>query len=94
MAVLQILDGIMTGIGVARLGVSAEGNFVLRYLMENIGYIPTLLIAKIAAILIIITLCSMSTRVSWIPKALKVLIAVYLGAAVLPWSLILISHAV
>ena len=37
LATLQVLDGTLTAIGIHIDGTSAEGNLLLRALMENIG---------------------------------------------------------
>ena len=90
---LQVCDGILTAIGINAFGISAEGNGLLRYLMELIGFVPALIVAKSAAIMIIGVLCSLSARVAWIRHAMKVVIGVYLIAAVVPWSMILLDNA-
>jgi len=89
---LQVLDGVLTGIGVYHFGTDAEGNPLLHYLMHSLGYIPALAITKSVAIAIILVLCFLSTVVEWLTKALKVVILIYLGAAIVPWSVILLSR--
>lgn len=93
MIVLQIADGILTGLGVSHFGTEAEGNPLLRLGMEYFGHIPTLIITKLIAVGVVLALLNLSRRVGWIQRALKVVIAVYLLAAVLPWSGILLFHA-
>ena len=92
LAVLQILDGYLTAIGVYHFGTDIEGNMLLRYLMESYGFVPTLVIAKTIALGIIATLCSMSSYVHWLGSALKLVIAVYLVGAVIPWCYIVSNH--
>ncbi|NLF25681.1 MAG: hypothetical protein GX589_08520 [Deltaproteobacteria bacterium] len=91
LCLLQVMDGILTAAGVNMFGVSAEGNVLLRYLMEQIGLIPALAAAKCAAIAATVTLCMLATQVSWISRALKGVIAIYLLAAIVPWTFILVS---
>jgi len=93
LALLQVSDGILTAIGIDMFGISAEGNFFLRSLMEQWGAIPALVTAKLFAIAVIFVLCMLSQIVSWIPKAMKGVIAVYLFAAVIPWTFILFNGA-
>ena len=87
---LQFIDAILTGIGISHFGHSAEGNPFLRHLMGNFGVIPVLLITKLAAIGIIFALYRLSIRVSWVPLALKLVCAVYVFGAVVPWTTILV----
>ena len=35
MALLQVLDGLLTAIGVTHLGTAAEGNILIRHLMQT-----------------------------------------------------------
>ena len=94
LCVLQIADGILTGIGINAFGVAAEGNSFLRFLMEQLGYIPALTLTKGVAVVVTTILCTLSSNVSWIRHALKAVIGVYLLAAVVPWTLILLSEAI
>lgn len=91
---LQILDGIFTATGVHLFGTAAEGNLILRSLMHTLGCIPALILAKSFAIMVIVLLCSLTAQVRWLTGALKLVAFVYLGAAVLPWAGILITHFV
>ena len=91
-AILQILDGILTGIGVSLMGISAEGNGLLRMLMEQIGTVPALLAAKLLAILVVATLCVLASEVRWVTRALQGVIVLYLVCAIIPWSTILLTR--
>lgn len=90
MIALQIVDGVLTGIGISHLGISAEGNILLRMMMENIGYIPTLVLVKTLAVFVVAALYFISLRVPWVAKAMRFMIAIYLGAAIIPWSAIIL----
>jgi hypothetical protein len=89
LSLLQILDGVLTAIGISFLGTSAEGNILLRGMMDMIGYIPTLFILKLMAIGVIYFLCSLAEQVKWIPLAMTALIFVYTTFAVIPWTVII-----
>lgn len=91
---LQISDGVLTALGMTMFGTEAEGNLLLRTLMESWGYIPALVIAKSFAIVVIGMLCYLSTVVAWLPRAMRCVIAVYLLAAIIPWSYILLTNAI
>ena len=87
--VCQLLDGMATAAGMHRFGVGLEGNFLLRETMKLIGVIPTLLVAKGAAIGMTIGLRQMGSQVIWVGQALLLLCLVYISAALIPWLIIL-----
>lgn len=92
LALLQVADGYLTAVGIYHFGTDIEGNILLRHLMESYGFIPTLVIAKTIALGIIALLCSMSGYVRWLSTALKMVIAIYLVGAVIPWCYIVSNH--
>lgn len=92
LALLQVADGVLTGIGMAHFGTSAEGNPLLRALMHQMGYIPALVAAKSISIMIVATLCLLAAKINWVVSAMKLVALVYIGAAVVPWSIILGSR--
>lgn len=89
LAALQILDGVLTAIGVSHLGIDAEANPLIRQVMLLIGAIPALLVLKSLAIAIVGVLCFLALSVNWLRPAMKVVAAIYLICAVAPWSAIL-----
>ncbi len=89
LGLLQALDGVLTSIGIARFGTSAEGNPLLRLMMEQFGQVPTLAVFKIAAICIVASLALLARHLPWIKDALHAVSGVYLFAAILPWTYIL-----
>jgi len=91
LATLQILDGVLTGIGMAQYGTSMEGNILLRSLMTTIGYIPALFLVKGASIALIVLLCHQTTKISWLKPALYGVMALYVMGAVVPWTYILVA---
>jgi hypothetical protein len=88
---LQILDGVLTGIGMAQYGTAMEGNALLRSLMTVMGYVPALLIVKSASIALTALLCQQTTNISWLKPALYGVMALYVIGAVVPWTYILVT---
>lgn len=90
LALLQLFDGILTGIGMYQFGTSMEGNMLLRSLMGVIGYIPALIVVKSASIGLVGVLCLQAPKVPWLKPAFVGVIALYLCMAVIPWTYILL----
>lgn len=80
----QILDGILTYVGVSIFGIAAEGNPILAYLMSSYGEAIALAGAKIVA-----ALCGVALYALAVDRLLAMLTLVYIGAAVVPWTLVL-----
>lgn len=93
MATVQIMDGVLTGIGMHIFGIHLEGNLFLQSLMHEMGYIEALFIVKFFAILATIFLCYRSSKITWMPQAMEVIISFYLIIAVVPWSFVLLVFA-
>ena len=91
LAILQIMDGILTACGLKLHGIHAEGNPFLRTLMLDIGVEPTLVIFKVIAITIIFALYKHCKSIPWLPNALKAVIVIYTTAAIIPWIAIIIA---
>ena len=62
--------------------------------MAEWGYVPALVAVKGLAITVIIGLCALSNTVSWLAAAMRGVIVIYLAAAIIPWTSILIHHMV
>lgn len=92
LAILQILDGVLTGIGVSMLGTGMEGNFILRSMMESWGHMTALIVVKTFAIGVVASLTVLATIVPWLKQALRAMIVLYLVAAVIPWTAILLGE--
>ncbi|MBX7144418.1 MAG: DUF5658 family protein [Oligoflexia bacterium] len=92
LAALQVMDGVLTAVGVIHLGVHVEGNVIIRTLMEQIGAIPALLIIKGVALAVIVGICGMAAHVKWLTLAMRAIIVIYVGAAVIPWSVVIAKH--
>jgi hypothetical protein len=92
LSLLQIADGVLTAIGIFKFGVHAEGNPLLKSLMIAIGPVEALIVVKMIAIIVIATLCLLASQITWVTKALKGMIILYICAAIIPWTAILTSH--
>ena len=81
----QILDGVLTYAGVSAFGVAAEGNPILAYLMTSYGELIALAGAKIVA-----ACCGVALYILAVDRLLAILTLVYIGAALIPWTLVLL----
>ena len=89
LASLQIFDGVLTSMGVARFGVVMEGNPLLKSLMLTFGPANTLFAVKFLSILTVGLLTFLARRIKWVKDIIGLLSCVYLFAAILPWLYIL-----
>ena len=89
--ILQLLDGILTALGVSTHGIHLEANPILRSSMMHFGPLWTLLAAKGLAIAIICVLGKLAKSVLWLPPVMMLLAGIYLFAAIIPWTVILSS---
>ena len=80
----QVLDGILTYLGVMTFGRSIEANPLLNWLMQTIGEGPALMGAKLVA-----GSCGIALHLTSVHKIVALLTAFYLAAAILPWASIL-----
>ena len=80
----QILDGILTYVGVSIFGIAAEGNPILAYLMSSYGEAIALAGAKLIA-----ALCGVALYALAVDRLLAALTLVYVAAAIIPWTLVL-----
>ncbi len=87
---LQVVDGLFTAVGIHLHGIEVEANILLRHLMYSIGTGTTLFLSKSIAILIIIALARFAEEVIWIPYAMKAIAVIYVGAAIVPWSYVML----
>lgn len=87
----QILDGLLTYIGLTSLGIHMEGNAFLRVLMHAYGAAPVLFFSKITAIIFVVLLTFQAHKRYWIRPLIFSLIMVYLALAVVPWIYIISS---
>ena len=80
----QILDGILTYAGVSAFGIAAEGNPILAYFMSSYGEAIALFGAKVVA-----ALCGVALYMLAVDRLLAILTMIYVGAAIIPWTLVL-----
>ena len=85
----QGMDGFLTAIGINRFGTAAEGNPLLRIMMEHFGHIQVLTMVKIAAVALVIIMTLLANRLPWIRHAMFGVCGLYLFAAIIPWTYIL-----
>jgi hypothetical protein len=81
--VAQVLDGVLTYLGVAAFGLS-EGNPIIAYYMKHHGVGPSVTAAKSLAIA-----CAMLLHLLGLHRTLALLTLLYLSMAVLPWTYLL-----
>lgn len=92
LASLQVIDGVLTGIGVSHFGIEIEGNILIRSLMEQIGYVQALILVKGFALAVIVAICSLAGKVKWLGFAMRGIAIIYIAAAVIPWSFVIAKH--
>ena len=80
----QVLDGVLTYIGVSTYGLRMEGNPVIGWLMAAIGQGPALAAAKLTA-----GFFGVALHLSAVHKVVAVLAGFYLIVAVVPWFVVL-----
>jgi uncharacterized Tic20 family protein len=78
--VTQMLDGVLTYVGVSIYGLHVEGNPLIVWLMATMGEGPAVTTAKVAA-----GSFGIALHLSAVHKAVAMLAAFYLAVAVLPW---------
>ena len=89
----QILDGLLTYIGLRLMGVEMEGNSFLRHYMSQYGLGPVLLAAKLFATVCAVLLTFHAHRRRWIRPVILLVVVIYIGLAVLPWAYYISSHS-
>ena len=89
LAVCQLLDGLLTYIGLSLMGVHMEGNGLLRSLMLSYGMAPALFFVKIIALALAVGLALHSHRRRWMRPVLLGVVAFYLVLAVVPWTILI-----
>jgi uncharacterized membrane protein len=82
--VAQASDGVLTYVGVSSYGLHAEANPLISWLMASIGEGAALTTAKVSA-----SFFGIALHLSAVHKAVALLAALYMAAAVLPWMAIL-----
>jgi hypothetical protein len=80
----QVLDGLLTYVGVSLYGPQLEGNPVVAWLMATLGHGPGLAAAKVTASVFGIVL-----HLTAVHMAVAILAAFYVVVAIVPWTLII-----
>jgi uncharacterized membrane protein len=80
----QMLDGVLTYVGVSVYGLHMEGNPLIGWMMANMGHGPALATAKGAA-----GLFGIALHLSAVHTAVAMLTVFYLTVAVVPWIAVL-----
>lgn len=92
LAVCQLLDGILTYVGLALFGIEMEGNKFLAMLMEAFGSFPVLFLSKLLALILVGGLTLYAHPRPWFRPVIVALIIAYLLLAVYPWVFLISSH--
>lgn len=88
--ILQILDGILTNIGLSIYGINAEGNPLLWYLMNLIGsYTIALILVKGFIILLTLYTWYIWSKCSEYKKMLFYVNIFYIFLAIIPWTVLI-----
>lgn len=85
--IAQILDGVLTYWGMTRFGVEAEGNFLIRFLMDYMGVAQALITIKLLSIYIVVFLCLRDVHQNFLRIAFKFVAIFYFVFAICPWTL-------
>ena len=80
----QVLDGVLTYIGVSTYGITVEGNPLISWLMTSLGEGPGLATAKVTA-----GGFGIALHVAGVHRAVALLAAFYYVVAIGPWVTIL-----
>lgn len=82
-AVLQLMDGILTYVGVVKFGsLEAEGNPLVRYLMAKMGLLESLIFAKTVAFIFLLFLWKLEVGQKRLKFGLVLLNFIYAASAV------------
>lgn len=82
--IAQVLDGVLTYVGVGLYGPELEGNPLVAWLMQTLGHGPGLAAAKVTASVFGIVL-----HLTAVHMAVAALAAFYVVVAIVPWTLII-----
>lgn len=85
----QVLDAILTLEGVERFGLHAEGNIIIRHLIEWLTPFYAMCVVKGLAISLCFVLYRAAHHVPWITSMVYALNALYFSVAIIPWYNIL-----
>ncbi len=83
---VQVFDGLFTYVAVDAVGIAAEGNRLLAAAMHGFGHGPTLVTAKVAALVAGLFLYTRGWHL-----VLALVTALYAVAAIGPWLVVYVS---
>jgi len=92
LAICQLLDGMLTYVGLSIFGIQMEGNAFLGMLMEAYGSFPVLFVTKLIALVLVGILTIYSHRRHWFRPVIAFLCLLYLVLAVFPWIAFISAH--
>jgi hypothetical protein len=92
LAFFEVLDGLLTYVGLSLFGMEREGNAFLQNMMRAYGFSPVLFVSKIAALLIVLFLTGYAHRRKWVRPLIAAMCCAYLVFAVLPWTYLISSN--
>jgi len=94
LVVCQILDFILTYLGVSQFGISREGNPLLRSLMYQYNPVSVLFVVKCLAIMLLYFIRDAYGKskkdLQFIIPCLHVILIVYTVGAIIPWTIVLL----
>lgn len=93
LAICQLLDGMLTYLGLSLFGIEMEGNRILAFMMKTWGSFPVLFVSKIMALILVGFLTVYSHKRRWFRPIIVALALLYIVLAVLPWIYVLAAHS-
>ncbi len=87
----QVLDGLLTYHGLYLFGHDAEGNPLIRMMMNSFGVVIGLGFSKLFTISVIMVILVAGYKLSWLSSALRTLLGYYFIFALLPWSFLIMQ---
>ena len=87
------IDAYLTSVGVGKIGVSHEGNQILRWMMWQFGTDNALMITKGAAIAVLAIVTFLARGLRSTARVMWFLGAILLLAAIGPWAVLLWFNA-
>jgi hypothetical protein len=85
--VAQFLDGLLTYFGMIKFGITAEGNALLRFLMDYMGVAQALITVKLLSVYVVVFLCLRDVSQKFLRIAFKSIAIFYFVFAICPWTL-------
>jgi uncharacterized membrane protein len=83
----QFLDGFLTYCGMTKFGIAAEGNALVRFLMDYMGVAEALITVKLFSVYVVVFLCLRDVSQNFLRIAFKSISIFYFVFAICPWTL-------